>query len=327
MPTVRRNLGHASYPYGSAEFATFVKDSYAYSPSTASFDEWLEAADQEHPFPDQMSGDLMSYLREKRDEIQAIADPKRRSEAETEFGGDVWRFIKKSITKFSLDRGYEFTSVVRTGERQCLLQSVLVSGLLQTAGVRAGTAMVYRNIKGDESNVGHVVAVLRRSDGKDVLVDCSDPEPFVAQQGLFMGDRTRSTYQFWRPQYDNQHLITAYAPEAGGASVSPAKVAPLSTRYLRSQFEYYRGERVPNGFIAGAAATPEGLRGTLAHLEKAKSYCPDNPLALYVYGRVQWKLGNRDVATDALRRAYSLYRQYGHVPDGMKEMARTAGLE
>jgi hypothetical protein len=326
VTVVRRDLGTAHYPYGSKAFSQFVADSYAYSPDTASFDAWLASANRAHPFPDQGNRDLTTYLKFKANEFKKISNPSERAKAETEFGGDVWKLIKKTITKFSLDRGYEFTSVVRTGERQCLLQSVLVSGLLQAAGVNAGTAMVFRNISGDESNCGHVVAVLRRSDSKDILVDCSDPEPFVEQQGLLMGDRTLSTYRFLRPQYAPDHTILGYRPDTGGPTVTPDKISPLSTNYLRSQFEYYRGERAPNGFIQGAAATPDGLRDSLGHLEKAKTYCPDNALAMYVYGRVLWKLGQKAAATTALKSAYDLYRQYGHVPDGMLEMAKTAGL-
>jgi hypothetical protein len=322
----KRDLGQASYAYGSPEFNQFVADSYAYAPGTSAFDAWLIKANQAHPFPDQGSQSLKPYLRAKRAELAKITNLNERAAAETAFGGDVWKLIKQSIRKFSLDRGYEFTSVVNTGERQCLLQSVLVSGLLQAAGVNAGTAMVYRNISGDESNCGHVVAVLRRSDGKDILVDCSDPEPFVQQQGLLMGDRTLSSYRFLRPQYGADHTISSYQPDDGGSPLSPQKVSPLSTNYLRSQFEYYRGERAPNGFAQGAAATPDGLRLTLTHLEKAKRYCPDNALAMYVYGRVLWKLGDKPAATEALKTAYSLYRQYGHVPDGMLVMAKTAGL-
>jgi hypothetical protein len=327
-PVAKRDIGSPSFAYGSPAFRQFVADSYALRPDAPVFDSWLNSAYKSgrFRFPDDKAGSLTSYLKGKRQSLGAMKSPSKRAQAETELGGWMWKFIKANIPQFSLDRGYEFTSVVATGERQCLLQSVLLSGLLQTAGVHAGAAMVYRNIAGNESNNGHVVSVLKRSDGRDILVDCSDPEPFVRQQGLFMVNPARSTYAYVRPQYAKDNSITAYVPESGGEPIPPARVHSLGTAFLRSQFEFYRGERSPGGFAAGTAATPEGLRQTLSHLETARKYCPDNPLVVYLIGRIRYKLDGKASALEPLSAALTMYSDYGHIPSGMADMAKTMGL-
>ena len=62
----------------------------------------------------------------------------------------------------------------RSGQRQCFLQSVLIAGLLQRMGISAGVAMVYRNPRGEESNNGHAVTLVKLPDGDDLVADAAE---------------------------------------------------------------------------------------------------------------------------------------------------------
>ncbi len=233
--------------------------------------------------------------------------------------------MKAVIPKFSLERGFEFANTVRLGERQCLLQSVLISGVLQQLGLRSGVAMVWRNERGQESNLGHVVTVLRLTGGRDVLVDASDKSPFMRHQGLLVRDTAGpgAPYRFVRPRYADDDTITAYT--AGKDVLGPAKVGLLDAAYVRSQFDYYRGERAPGGFIG--PSTPEGLTRSARFLERAVKLSPANPLATYVLGHVYRKQGRLELARRQYELAGRLYRAAGHVPAGVADAlkwARTA---
>jgi hypothetical protein len=223
-----------------------------------------------------------------------------------------WAFtlVKRLLPHFSLEEGYEFAYAALKGERQCLLQSVLVQGLLEQAGFRAGVYMVWRNPEGKESNLGHAVAVLRL-EGRDYLVDPSEPEPFARHLGLFVD--TRAGYRFAEPVYAQDGAIVGY--RIGGQVLAPGLVQPLPFAFVRSQFYYYRGEQARGGLFR-KPSTPEGLRRSLAMLEKASSLDPANPLALYALGLVKAKLHLE--ARGDLERAYRLYLSYGHVPEGPK---------
>src|SRR4029079_16762051 len=100
--------------------------------------------------------------------LSKISDANERAEAEQVLGGTIHRIIKKVIPKFSLQHGFEFYQAKDLGERQCFLQSVLVSGLLQRAGIDSGVVMVYKNIAGEATNNGHAVAVARLTNGDDI---------------------------------------------------------------------------------------------------------------------------------------------------------------
>ena len=62
---------------------------------------------------------------------------------------------------------------------------MIIAGLAQDMGVNAGVVMVYKNIEGAPTNNGHAVALFKLAEGKDIIVDASDPIPFVEQKGLF----------------------------------------------------------------------------------------------------------------------------------------------
>lgn len=307
------------YPYGSPAFSTFIQDSYKESRSTGvqAFYAWLEqtylktSKAKLNGF-EQLS--LKEALAQRKKELEAIQDPAKRTRLELETAAWLHRMVKATIPKFSLERGYEFTYTVANGERQCLLQSVLIAGLLQDMGIKAGAYMVWKNDKGQVSNLGHVAAVVKLSDGRDVLVDASEPVPFFKHQGLFTV--VNGQYRFVEPHFNPDGTIAKYALTGEEQLVSPAALSPLSNTYLRSQFYYYRGERAPGGFMT-PPKTMQGLADSERFLKQAVEYAPENPLATYVLGLVLQREGKNEGA-GYIQKGYRLYTQYGFVPDGPK---------
>ena len=204
----------------------------------------------------------------KRAELARISDPQAKAAKEMEIGAWTHKLIKKSIPKFSLDRGYDFTNTVAHGERQCFLQSVLISSLLQSMGMDSGVVMVARNMAGATTNNGHASAILRLSNGKDILVDASEPEPFARHQGLFAYNTAKASSQYINPIFEGDSgVILAYQGQPSNAKVATAQIRTLSIPFLRSQFEYYRGEahdRRPDP----DTADPDGIATEEARLQK-----------------------------------------------------------
>jgi hypothetical protein len=233
----------------------------------------------------------------------------------------VHRVVKGTIPRFSLDRGFEFCNVVRYGERQCFLQAVLIAGLLQRMGVPAGIAMVYRNIQGQETNNGHAVTLVRLADGRDLIVDASDPEPFARQQGLFV---RVNDYQYADPIYEGASgKIVAYRSVPGRARLAPRQVRTLDLPFIRSQFAYYRGERRTGGLLA-RAKTRSGLAAAEKDLRTSVAFCPRNPLAVYMLGRARLAQGRTQDARPILQRAHDLYARFGWVPPGPRQYLAAA---
>jgi hypothetical protein len=310
----------ASYPYGSAAFDGLVSDSYAVAGEGAAdeFHQWLRNAygSSGRPVPGTPGKDLAHDLSLERTELQGLADPVQRSGRETELARWAHAFIKKAIPRFSLDRGYEFRNVVKYGERQCLLQSVLIAGLLQSLGCDAGIAMVCRNDKGEVSNNGHVTVLLGLADDAALLVDASDPTPFVKHQGLLV---SAQGYRYVNPIYaPGSDRIERFRIVDTRARLAVAKVSGLDIAFVRSQFWYYRGERVPGGVTIGAR-TAAGLAESRKCLEESVRGCPGNSLAVYMLGRTLLYQGHTDEARKRFTTAEELYAGYGWVPDGLRE--------
>jgi hypothetical protein len=313
-------LGNAHYPYGSEAFSRFVADSYKEIPSSSvePFALWLEETYTRTPqawLRGSEGSTLGQALAERRRVLQTVRDPQRRTRLEIETGAWLHRAIKTMIPNFSLGRGFEFANTVRFGERQCLLQSVLIAGLLQAAGIDAGVYMVWKNPLGKESNNGHAVTVIKLSDGRDILVDASAREPFMRHRGVFAVDQIRRSYRFVEPHYDSDGAITRYRIAAGDRALPPADVRSLDTPFLRSQFYYYRGEHAPGGLL-GRPATSHGLAASARLLERAEQISPQNPLAVYVLGHVYRKQGRIAAAKAQYLRGYRLYEAFGYVPPG-----------
>ncbi len=305
------------YPYRGAVFTQFIADSYHEAPSGSvpEFYVWFEDAYARSSAVLGGIPRLQDALAARGRGITAARDAHERAQAEFDTAVWLYRVIKATIPRFSLSRGYEFVYTVRYGERQCLLQSVLVAGLLQSIGIDAGTYMVWKNIAGQESNNGHAVPVVRLADGRDVEIDPSEPEPVATHQGLFAVDGRTGTYRFVEPRFERDGFISGYRIPDTGAMLPLRDIRPLTVAFLRSQFYYYRGEQVQGGVVNGPA-TPLGLQRAVRYLERAQQLEPRNPLAVYVLGRVYLRQGRTEEAKRQYVRGYRLYVQFGHVPEG-----------
>lgn len=290
------------------------------------FDTWLARAFASRPdlrFDAASPGTLDAALAARRRALDGLSG-ERLSAAERATAAWLHRATKAMIPKFSLERGFEFANVVKLGERQCLLQSVLLRALLGEAGVRADVAMVWKNERGVESNLGHVVAVVRLPEGRDLLLDASDATPFMRHRGLLLrvGKGANAPERFVAPVFAPDDAITAYREVGNGATVPPTDAQGLDAAYVRSQFDYYRGERAPHGFVG--PSTPAGLAASARFLERAVREQPRNPLATLVLGHVYRKQGHAAQAAGQYRRAGELYRAAGYVPAGVRDALRWA---
>jgi hypothetical protein len=316
-------IAHASsatqaYPFGSSQFTQFVNDSERVAPVTnaPNFQSWWRERFKQNPHPDLPGDTLEAALEARGKTIRAESDPSKRAQLESQTGAQLHALVKKLIPKFSLERGFELTNTVTKLERQCLLQSVLIAGMLQRAGIDAGAVMVWKNQTGGISNLGHVVVVLKRSDGLDILVDASDPTPFMRHAGLF--GLVNGKLQFVMPTFSADATISGYMTVKDSRAIKPLEFQTLSNAYLRSQFFYYRGERASGGFM-GNPSTPAGLEESAKFLRESIKLEPNNPLAEYVLGHVYRKLGRMDEAKVQYTKGYGLYLEQGFVPQGPQE--------
>jgi hypothetical protein len=326
--TINTQSPAAAFPYRGAQFTEFFRTSYAEGPAgTPDFYGWMERAYKTSGvrFKGKENARSLTGLLASIKRDHAAADATRRASLEKQTGAFAHKLIKKSIPKFSLDRGFEFYNAVRRGERQCYLQSVLVSGMMQAAGMNAGVVMVSRNEHGQPTNNGHAVTLVKLSDGQDVIVDVSHKAPFARQQGLMVSDARTGQYVYVAPRFAAQgEIITGYDAYEGENGLTTAAVRALPLPFLVSQFDYYRGERAPNGFVA-SAKTPAGLEASARYLRRAVSEDPRNPLAQYVLGRVYLRQGKTAEARRQIVQAVRLYDSYGFVPSGPRDALALVG--
>jgi len=314
------------YPYAGTVFSDFVATSYKQAPAAADrpeFFAWMQKSyvDSDVRFKGmEKVNDLGQVLAAIKERYAAASDNDAKTLLEKQTGAFCHKLIKKTIKHFSLDHGFEFYSVVDHGQRQCFLQSILIAGMMQRAGMHAGVAMVTRSDKGEDSNNGHAVTLVKLSNGNDLLVDDSHKTPFIKQQGLMVADSTGEHYRYVAPRYAaDGDQINAYASMGDANSTIPtAEVSPLGISFLHSQFDYYRGERTPGGFFAKAKTTA-GLTDSERFFTRAINEDPGNPLPMYALGRVQLRLGAKDAARQQFVQAYQLYSHYGYVPQGEEE--------
>ncbi|MDX1933648.1 MAG: hypothetical protein SFU56_13710 [Capsulimonadales bacterium] len=323
------------FPYGSEVFTAMIDDSYRLAPDGRTLPEFygfyrdrVRQAAERTRIPALATVSLEEYLNREGQRIAGIRSPEERLRAELELSDGVFRIVKKSITRFSLDRGFEFAGVVRTGERQCLLQSVLVAGMLQKAGLPAGVVMVWKGETGEASNLGHCVALMRHCDGTDRILDVSTHNvPDLMHRGLYLCNPQNSGYLFVEPVFDaGTRRIREYLPVKGGRTIPAHQVRPLTVSFLRSQFDFYRGERAP-GRLIWKQATPEALERSAQALERAVRTCPQNPLATYYLGRVRARQGQEQAARQRFAAAFRLYEMQGWVPDSATEVYALAKLK
>ncbi|TSA87827.1 hypothetical protein FNU79_00810 [Deinococcus detaillensis] len=317
----------AAYAYGSPAFNALTQDSYAVRAlKTPDFSTWLEGKYAAANFPLSGGKTLMAGLAARKAAI-AAASGDQRDQLAQDTAQWAHTFIKKILPNFSLERGYEFAYAVSSGQRQCLLQSLLISALLQQTGLDAGAVMVWQNDKGQESNLGHVVALVRLPSGKAALLDdASDPKPFMTHQGLLMRDG--DAYRFVHPVYDGEK-ITGFKRADTQKSMALALARPLDLAYLKSQINYYRGERSDGGFMGaggnyGGKSTQTGLAQSAKFLQQAISDDSQNALATYVLGLVQRKLGQNAQAKANILAGVKLYQAQGHLPAGPADALKWA---
>jgi hypothetical protein len=313
------------YPYHSKRFDALVEESFKEMKAgePQQFYDYLDRQYFEyfHPHPGIVvkiqANVLLSAVQEKRTEYSKLKSLSAKTKFELENAKIIHKFIKKAIPKFDLCKGFEFCYVVQYGQRQCFLQSVLIASILQQEGMNAGVVMVYKNIAGEPSNNGHAVVLLKLSDGKDVIVDASDPIPFVTHKGLFA---RLSDYIYIEPVYAKKsYTIVKYKKASDKSYIAASCLKTMDYGFLRSQFYYYRGERVIGGVINNKK-TKKGLQGSAKYLKKSISLCNGNPLSVYMLGRVYMNQGDNKKASDQFKKAYNLYSKYGWIPDGVKDV-------
>ena len=317
----------ARYAYGSPAFRALAQDSYATRGLKApDFMTWMQGKYAAANMPLDGGKTLLAGLAARK---AAIAAASRDQQDQLARDTAQWAhsFIKKILPNFSLERGYEFAAAVKSGERQCLLQSTLIAAMLQQAGLDAGVVMVWQNEKNQESNLGHMVALLRLPSGRAALLDdASDPQPFMTHRGLLL--RGGDAYRFVNPVYVAD-TITAFTRADGKGSLPLSAARPLDLAYLKSQINYYRGERAPGGFMGaggndGGKSDAAGLAQSARFLRTAVQDNPSNALATYVLGLVERKQGQDAQARADILAGVRLYQAQGHLPAGPEEALKWA---
>ncbi|MBV9850291.1 MAG: hypothetical protein JO250_11500 [Armatimonadetes bacterium] len=305
------------YPYGGPAFTRLIADSdrAAGAGTPQDFYRWLDRA----PLAQKSHG-LLALTAAEKQKLSRLPTPAARAAEERAFCARLHKMVKTWMPNFSLDEGFEFTNAVKKGERQCLLQSVLLAGLLQRAGVDSGIVMVWRNLRGQATNNSHVVTLVRLADGRNVELDASDPVPFVRHQGLLAEqDGLRDVEPIFA---GDAPTILGYRATGDGRRLATRQIRPLPYAFVRSQFDYYRGERTPGGLPpAPGPISPVGLNREARFLRSAIRTSPDNALAVYMLGRVYLKQGKTSVARREVSEALELYADAGWTPDGPRDLA------
>lgn len=312
----------AAYSYRGKTFRTFVEDSYVegHKGDPQQFFDWFAAAFAKSAprYKGINEKDLAGFLDAEKARIDRIKDARARAAEEIRLGEYLHKVVKKTIPLFSLEHGFEFHAAQRLGQRQCLLQAVLIAGLLQQMHVDAGVVMVYRSVRGEYSFNGHVTTLVKLSDGSDIMVDASEQEPFVRHEGIL----ARTTkYCCLNPIYAKDSPRIVGYRTCFGRRVKPAEVSPLDTNYVRSQFYYYRGERAPDGILA-ARPTKAGLAASAYFLGRSVKLSPANSLAVYMLGRTYAAQGKTDLAMMCYQKAFKLQQSYGWIPSGITDALR-----
>ncbi len=308
----------ADVSYGGDNVRALAAESYKLAGLSGDFTTWLADAYAKAGVPLSGGKTLDEALSARKAELADAKTPAEKDQLARDTGAWAHKFIKKVVPKFSLERGYEFASIVKTGERQCLLQSTVIAGLLQKAGLDSGLVMVWKSMSGQESNLGHVTSVLRLPSGAgDVQVDASEPQPFATHSGILAW--TDGNYRFMTATFDKDNMITGYTRADGRGEVKPAALTFLSLKYLRSQYDYYRAERATGGVLGTGTgrSNPAGLKTSETYLLRALQTEPKNALAASVLGTVLRKEGRNAEAQAQYRKAAVLYAAEGHTPSGM----------
>lgn len=313
------------YSYHSQQFYQFVKDSYQYNHAgnPRQFFNWFENTykivnAKLGAYPETTLDQFIASRKNERAKSQNI---RQKTQREMLICAETHRLVKTLIPRFNLTRGFEFTNTVKLGERQCFLQSVLIAGLLQDMGIDSGVVMIYKNAHGEESNNGHAVTLVKLTDGTDILLDASEQTPFVTHRGIYA---RASGYRYLTPVFQGpSKKIISYKTADKSNKIQTSKVRTMDINFIRSQFDYYRGERAKNG-ILWAARTPGGMEASLDAFKSAVQYCPQNTLALYMLAKTYFVLGDTAKAQKTYQTAVTCYSRAGWTPAGIKDLLKTS---
>ncbi len=293
------------FEYGGEQFDGFVRESFRYTKSpkpASSLYTFLETGAKSH------SGyEWTPWINSKRGELSVSTSKPATREA---IAAELHALVKKAVPMFSLERGFEFAYMASSGERQCFSQSVLIASILHRIGIEAGVVMVYRNPKGETSNLGHACTLVKFDNDRAAIIDASHHTPFAPHQGLFL--RVAGKYQFLKPQFGGSSFGAVW-PASSGDAQTISRLAPLPVDYILSMFDYYRGERMPNGILA-LKPTRTGLSQSAALLERSVRLCPQNPLAVIQLANCYAKQGRIGQAKLRLNHAERLYSLGGWSP-------------
>lgn len=312
-----------AHPYGGDVFQSLVRDSARAigSAGETGFGAWMDGRFLRLARGDSAGGDGENWadlLARHRRGLAAVEDREERARQEMALAVWLHSAVKQGIPNYNLERGFELANVAGREERQCLLQSVLISSLLQAMGVDAGIAMVYQNHDGQYTNNAHVVVLLKQANGRDALVDGSYRQTLVAHKGL-MAMLSGGGYRYVRPVYTPDYrAIVSYREAPSGAALSVSAVRPMDVPFMRSQFDFYRGERAAGGVLA-ERATADGLQRSARFLQSSLEHCPRNPLPAYYLGLVYEKQGRTGDAYRQILAARDLYRQAGWAPQNVAQ--------
>jgi hypothetical protein len=309
------------YPYTGEKFGILLDDSYnIYKLADRNeFYAWMNQGYEhsKYRFPGKENLSLLALLNELEANMQSLSDPSLKLEEELKILVWMHKFTKTVIPKFSLVRGFEFFNVVKFGERQCLLQSVLMTALLQDMHINAGVVMVYKNPEGKESNNGHAVVLVKLSNSRDIMLDASHKEPFALHLGIFA--RNSQDYIYLEPVFEPEAFtISSYKTASGNGIIDSGKIRQLDFNFVRSQTFYYRGEHTQGGLIE-KPVSKKGLITAAGYLQRSVQLCPKNPLAVYMLAKVYQALGETGKAAALYNEAYQLYAQFGWIPQRVKE--------
>jgi hypothetical protein len=192
--------------------------------------------------------------------------------------------------------------------------------MLQASGQDAGLVMVWANEKDGKSNNGHAAGMLSLANGHQILIDASEPYSNPKHLGLFLLDRTEDSYQFVRPEYNEIGEIVSYREPDSETKRPVSEFGPLDLDFVRSQFDFYRGERAPSGLL-GTPPTASGLNQSETFLRRSVQECPENPLAMFSLARVYMKEKRFAEARKTLDQARKLYQAFGWTPPGVPDLA------
>ena len=124
------------------------------------------------------------------------------------------------------------------------------------------------------------------------------------------------------PVYEKKtSKILFYRREDNKKKILTNNFRTLDFDFIKSQFDYYRGERAVGGVIS-AHKTNKGLEISATALRRSIKTSPGNSLAVYMLGRCYLAQGKNKEAQKLFVHANNLYEKYGWVPAGLKDVLK-----